>query len=162
MAALSRALLRGSVHVPTPPIVLERMAALVIEMNLDAILICEPTPISDPPRVHVLLFSWLGENMGRRAMRSMHESDSVFSSILHPFAMGSWADQSQTCPRLLDCWLPAEFSQGHNISESLFPAVPGSEQWRLLPGFLILLDRCLCWLWLLPGDTPPTPPPPPL
>lgn len=116
------------------------MAALVIEMNLDETLICEPmgpffaTSTAHPSRVHILLFPvsmaggecWLAEHSEDRGKRSICELESVFSSILYFFAVVFWTDHFQMFPRPLNGGLPAKFSQGHIISPSFFPASLGS------------------------------------
>lgn len=59
-------------HFLTLQIGLELAAALVIEMNLDESLICEPmapffvAPTAHPSSVHILLFPWLDEHTGRQ------------------------------------------------------------------------------------------------
>lgn len=124
-----------------------------METNLDVHLICDPmvpfsaTPTSSPSRLPVLLFSWLGKNtVEGGAKRSMYESDYVFISVLHSFAVdpgliifkhfpvSGISGSQQSSPRT-------------TIFLLYFPSLTYK---RLLAGLLILLDRCLCWLWLLP------------
>lgn len=110
----------------------ELVAALVIEMNLDETLICEPmgpffaATTAHPSRVPILLFSvsmaggecWLAEDIEDRGKWSVRELESVFSSILYFFAVVFWTDHFQTFPRPLSGGLPAKFSQGRIISPS--------------------------------------------